>query len=311
MLLRGPLRDEAQHLGVVHAASRVHRCHALGRSEISDHCLNSRIAWNAGFYYQKIALDDCFSLLSNGGIFTTPHLTWPLGVVTAQKLECILDAVYPVFAARGWPLRLMYIDAAGLPLLKELRQYTASISYNPDFSDYIYDADLLRDLSGKAMHKKRNHVNRFYRLYPDFTYEPIRQDHQAEAMALVQAWCDEKQVDCLNLCGSDYRAVRQLFREMHRLDVRGGCIRIDGKLAAFALGSELNGDTAVIHFEKADAAYDGLYAAINQMVLQNAFPDVRWVNREEDMGILGLRKAKESYGPVRQVHKYEALLTRI
>ena len=105
--------------------------------------------------------------------------------------------------------------------------------------------------------------------------------------------------------------MRQLFREMHRLDVRGGCIRIDGKLAAFALGSELNGDTAVIHFEKADAAYDGLYAAINQMVLQNAFPDVRWVNREEDMGILGLRKAKESYGPVRQVHKYEALLTRI
>ena len=95
------------------------------------------------------------------------------------------------------------------------------------------------------------------------------------------------------------------------LDVRGGCIRIDGKLAAFALGSLLNGDTAVIHFEKADAAYDGLYAAINMLVLKNAFPEVKWVNREEDMGIPGLRKAKESYNPVRQVHKYEAVLTRI
>jgi hypothetical protein len=70
--------------------------------------------------------------------------------------------------------------------------------------------------------------------------------------------------------------VRQLFRG----DAPARCPRRlhpdDGKLAAFALGSELNGDTAVIHFEKADAAYDGLYAAINQMVLQNAFPDVRW-----------------------------------
>ncbi|MDW7655540.1 MAG: phosphatidylglycerol lysyltransferase domain-containing protein [Bacillota bacterium] len=287
------------------------RCHSLSGSELSDHCLNSRIAWNAGFYYQKMLIEDCFCLVSNGGVFTTPHVTWPLGRVTAQKLEAILDEVLPAFTSRGWPLRLMYLDEAVLPLVKALPHYTASISYNPDYSDYLYEADHLRSLSGKTMHRKRNHFNKFSRLYPQYEYHPITQDDQKEALALVQAWCDEKAVDCLNLCSSDFRAVRQLFHDMPSLDVRGGSIRIDGRLVAFALGSLLNGDTAVIHFEKAEAIYDGLYAAINKLVLDHAFPEARWVNREEDMGIAGLRKAKESYGPIRLIHKYEALLHRM
>lgn len=287
------------------------RCHSLSGSEISDHCLNSRIAWNAGFYYQKMQIDDCFCLISNGGVFTTPHVTWPLGALTPQKLERILDELWSAFAPRSWPLRLMYIDESALPLVSALRHYAARISYNPDFSDYLYEAKNLRSLSGKSMHGKRNHFNRFCRQYPQFEYRPISRADQAEAMALVQAWCDEKAVDCLNLNYSDFRAVRQLFHDMAGLEVRGGSIRIDGRLVAFALGSLLHGDTAVIHFEKAESGYDGLYAAINKLVLENAFPEAVFVNREEDMGIAGLRKAKESYGPIRLIHKYEALLSRI
>lgn len=287
------------------------RCHSLSGSELSDHCLNSRIAWNAGFYYQKMLVEDCFCLISNGGVFTTPHVTWPLGRVSVRKLEVILDEILPTFTARGWPLRLMYLDEAALPLVKALPHYTANISYNPDYSDYLYEAEPLRSLSGKVMHRKRNHFNKFCRLYPQHEYRPISQNDQKEALALVQAWCDEKAVDCLNLCHSDFRAVRQLFHDMPDLDVRGGSIRIDGRMVAFALGSLLHDDTAVIHFEKAEADYEGLYAAINKLVLDHAFPGVKWVNREEDMGIAGLRKAKESYGPIRLIHKYEAILHRM
>ena len=287
------------------------RCHALSRSEISDNCLNSRIAWNVGFYYQKVVMEDCFCLISNGGVFTTPHMIFPLGALTADKLEKILDAIWPSFAARSWPLRLMYIDEAALPLLSELNQYKADISYNPDFSDYLYDAEKLRTLSGKDMHGKRNHFNRFCRLYPDYTFQLIRPTDATEALALVKAWCDEKHLDHLNMRQSDYRPIRELFRFMPRLNVRGGSIRIGGRMVAFALGSLLHEDTAVIHFEKADGAFDGLYAAINKLVLEEAFPDVAFVNREEDMGIEGLRKAKESYRPIRLIHKYEAYLTRI
>jgi uncharacterized protein len=286
-------------------------CFKLSQTEISDHCLNSRIAWNAGFYYQKYEIDRCFCLVSNGGVFTTPHITWPMGNLSASHLETILDTLWPAFASRGWPLRLMYIDENSLPLLKDLDRYTAEISYNPDFSDYLYRADRLRRLSGKTMRRKRNHFNRFIRSYPDYTYQPISTDDRTEALQLVKDWCDERELDTMNLLQSDYRAIRQLFIDMPRLDVRGGCIRVNGQLVAFALGSLIHDDTAVIHFEKATTDHDGLYAAINKLVLEHAFPDVTWVNREEDMGIAGLRKAKESYNPVRFIHKYEALLTRI
>jgi hypothetical protein len=83
-----------------------------------------------------------------------------------------------------------------------------------------------------------------------------------------------------------------------------------GRLVAFSLGSLVDDEMAVIHFEKADTAIPGLYAAINKMVLEHAFPQARFVNREEDMGIPGLRKSKESYNPLRMIHKYEAFLQK-
>lgn len=283
---------------------------ALSRTEISDACLNSRIAWNAGFYYQKALVEDCLCLISDGGVFTTPHLTWPIGQVDAGRLKRIVDSLWPVFAGNGWPFRLMYIDAINMPLVRDLPGYRVRLAYNPDFDDYLYDAGELRQLSGKALHSKRNHLNRFCRSYPDFEYRPIGAGDRDEALQLVKSWCEEKDIDCQDLCISDYKAIRQIFDDFALLDVRGGSIRVGGRIVAFALGSLPREETAVINFEKADAGYEGLYAAINKFVLDYAFPDVRTVNREEDMGIRGLRKAKRSYNPIRMIHKYEAWLTK-
>lgn len=284
--------------------------HQLSRTEISDTCLNSRVAWNAGFYYQKARIEDCLCLVSDGGIFTTPHLTWPIGRLDRNRLKAIIDVLWPVFKQRSWPMRIMYIDEANLPIIASLPGYKVRLAFDPDYSDYLYDADALRELSGKDMHGKRNHFNRFCRTYPDFEYRPAQVSDREEALALVKAWCDDRKLDCLNLCMSDYRAIRQIFDNFNELDVRGGTIRIGGHLAAFALGSLLGGDTAVIHFEKADGSYVGLYAAINKLVLDHAFPEASFVNREEDMGISGLRKAKQSYGPIRLIRKYEAMLQK-
>ncbi len=283
----------------------------LSQTEISDACLNSRVAWNAGFYYQKAVLEDCLCLVSDGGVFTTPHVTWPIGAVDSTRLKKIVDALWPAFESKGWPFRIMYINEADLPLIRDLPGYEVILTHNPDYDDYLYDAEELRQLSGKALHGKRNHVNRFCRTFPDFEYRPIAVSDRDEALALVKSWCDEKELDCLNLCISDYRAIRQIFDDFSLLDIHGGSIRVGGRLVAFALGSLIRKDTAVIHFEKAIAGYEGLYAAINKLVLEHAFPNVRYVNREEDMGIPGLRKAKLSYGPIRMIHKYEALLHQL
>jgi hypothetical protein len=284
--------------------------HKLSRTEISDTCLNSRVAWNAGFSYQKTLIAECLCLVSDGGVFTTPHLTWPLGLLDAERLKRIVDSLWPVFQSRSWPMRIMYIDEFNLPLLQNLPGYQIQLTHNPGFDDYLYDAAELRQLSGKALHGKRNHFNRFSRAYPDFEYRPVSAADRDEALALVKSWCDEKGFDCSDLCLSDYRAIWQLFDDFCSLDIHGGTIRIGGRLVAFALGSLLSEDTGVIHFEKAEAGFDGLYAAINKLTLDNAFPDIHFVNREEDMGIEGLRKSKQSYGPVRMIRKYEAWLQK-
>ncbi len=290
-------------------ASLYNQFFALSKTEISDSCLNSRVAWNSGFAYHKCIVDDTLCLISDGGIFTSPHMTWPVGDMNLPTLQRIIDVISPIFQERGWALRMMYIDEINLELVQALKDYDMAVSYNRDFSDYIYDAQALRDLSGKSMHGKRNHVNRFMRTYPDFVYEQIQPEDRDEALGLVKAWCDEKELDCMDLTNSDYRAIRQLFLDFDKLDLYGGTIRVNGQLAAFSLGSLPRPDTAVIHFEKADAAYRGLYAVINKLTLDRTFPDVKYVNREEDMGIRGLRKAKKSYEPVRMIKKYEATIT--
>jgi uncharacterized protein len=279
-----------------------------GRTEISDACLISRVAWNAGFHYQKLVVGNCLSLISDGGVFTEPHITWPVGDYDGPGLQRLADAAWPFFQQQGWPFRMMYIDEADLPLVKSLSGYQVRLSYQPDFDDYLYDADVLRQLSGKTLHGQRNHLNRFVRTYCGFEYKSLTASDRDEALALVKAWCDDKDLDCCDLTLSDYLAIRQVFDDFSVLDVHGGTIRIGGKLVAFALGSLLRGDTAVIHFEKAAAGYEGLYAAINKYVLDHAFPGARFVNREEDMGISGLRRAKTAYGPIRMIHKYEAWL---
>lgn len=279
-------------------------------TEISDSRINSRIAWNAGFNYQKAEIAGLYCLISDGGDFTTPHLVMPIGCAEQASFQTVMDEVSPHFEHQGWPMRVLYIDECYLPLVRSLSGYQVRISCDTSFSDYVYEAANLIDLSGKALHAKRNHVNRFFREYPEYTYHTVSVDDRDDCLALVASWCVEKKLDCLNLLESDYLAIRTLFDRFNELPVRGGVIRIGGSVSAFAIGSSCH-SLGVIHFEKARSDIIGLYAAINKLVVEHEFTDCNEINREEDIGIEGLRKAKQSYDPIRMIHKYEAVLTRI
>ena len=279
-------------------------------TEISDSRINSRIAWNAGFNYQKAEIAGLYCLISDGGDFTTPHLLMPIGCAEQTSFQTVMDEVSPHFEHQGWPMRVLYIDECYLPLVRSLNGYKVHISCDTSFSDYVYEAANLIDLSGKALHAKRNHVNRFFREYPEYIYHSVSVDDRDDCLALVASWCAEKKLDCLNLLESDYLAIRTLFDKFNELPVRGGVIRIGGSVSAFAIGSSCH-SLGVIHFEKARSDIIGLYAAINKLVVEHEFTDCNEINREEDIGIEGLRKAKQSYNPIRMIHKYEAVLTRI
>lgn len=277
-------------------------------TRLTDMTFNCRIAWDVVFKTEMAIYEDTCLLISDGSIFTDPHLLMPMGVLDSDKLDRVLLAVKEEFDRRGWRLKVMCIDEEKVPLFENLTHFKADPGFNENSSDYLYDGESMRSLSGNQLHKKRNHVNKFMRLYPGHTYSRITADDMDDCMTLVASWCESKGINRDDITESDYRMIRRLFENFDLLDLKGGLIRVDGAVKAFALGSLGNGNCAFIHFEKADSGIDGVYSAINQMVLKNEFPGVSCVNREEDLGLPGLRKAKQSYEPVMLLKKYKTWL---
>jgi len=169
--------------------------------------------------------------------------------------------------------------------------------------DYVYLTENLTRLPGNRFHKKKNHLNRFLKNY-EFEYRHLGQVPAEAFLELQEDWCELKAcVENPSLFYED-RAIYEALTNADRLNFRGGAILIDSKVEAFALGELLNPETAVIHIEKANLEIPGLYAAINQQFCENAWSDVKYVNREQDLGLEGLRKAKLSYYPDHLVEKF-------
>jgi len=172
-----------------------------------------------------------------------------------------------------------------------------------DNSDYVYLADDLINLRGKKYHKKKNHLNKFLKTSA-YEYHALDQELVKSFLEMQEQWCQIR--DCAkdpDLLMEDY-AVYQALMHFLELEYQGGAIFVDGRMEAFALGELLNENTAVIHIEKANQQIPGIYAAINQLFCLHAWNDVEYVNREQDLGIEGLRKAKMSYHPHHLVNKY-------
>ncbi len=173
-----------------------------------------------------------------------------------------------------------------------------SVTYNRDIADYIYETQSLATLAGKKLHGQRNHVNQFKKTYEGrWAYEPITKENLEDCFQMGLVWRNE------NDCEEDpdkhaeitvtLNALR-LFEELH---LTGGLLRVDGRVAAFTIGEPLTEDTFVVHIEKAYDDVTGAYSMINQQFVQHACMGYRYVNREDDTGSEGLRKAKLSYHP--------------
>ena len=173
--------------------------------------------------------------------------------------------------------------------------------------DYIYLREKLATLSGRKYHGQKNHYNSFKKNYPDYVYEPIDGNNIAECLGFGEQWCDDRIAEDPSLICEKY-AIRQALTNFDALGLRGGAIRVYGKIEAFSFGKKINDDTAVLHVEKANHEIRGLYTAINKEFAEHAWQDVTYINREEDMGHEGLRRAKESYHPEFMIKKYSLLV---
>ncbi len=177
------------------------------------------------------------------------------------------------------------------------------ITYDRDVADYLYTFDTLANLSGKKLHAKRNHINRFLENYPDYEYERINGKNWSECLLLLEDWEDASSDAHLEEKLQEQKIIRYALEHRKRLGMIGALIRVHGRVVAFTLGEAVTDDTFVIHFEKAYADVQGAYAMINREFVKRELTAYSYINREEDMGIPGLRQAKLSYQPCSLIEK--------
>lgn len=174
-------------------------------------------------------------------------------------------------------------------------------------ADYIYLQEDLANLSGRKYHGKRNHISQFRKKYSDYRYEKLTRDNFSDALLIAAKWCDErKDIEGENF-GSDYPAIEDGFLHFDELGLFGGIVYVEDKAVAMTVASKIRDNICDVHFEK--SIIDGGYPVINNEFTKT-LTDYKYVNREEDMGIEGLRKSKLSYRPYNILIKYNAKMVK-
>ncbi|MBQ9083752.1 MAG: DUF2156 domain-containing protein [Clostridia bacterium] len=209
---------------------------------------------------------------------------------------------------REEPFRFVFSEPCDQKL-EQLCPERFEIVENRSSADYIYRVEDLIRLGGKKYHAKRNHISRFVRNY-EYCYEPVETDLQVrECIEMARRW-GETAANPEDAAG-ELEAIRAALEHRQELGMVAGLLRVDGQAIAFAAGEPINDTVFLQHFEKALVAYDGAYAVINHDFMTHCICDYVFVNREEDMGLEGLRKAKLSYLPERLLRKYAAIARTI
>lgn len=233
-----------------------------------------------------------------------PFIFYPLGQGSKKP---IIEALIAHYKSLGLLLEIRSLQKSECEELEYDFPQRFDIEAKRDRFDYIYHTQELIELAGRKFHKKKNHLNRFYLQYPQTQFESLARANIDEVIAINNLWYANMSKDDKGLYFENL-AINDALRHFDELDLQGGLLRIDGEIAAFSFGEMLDRDCALIHIEKANIAFNGAYQAINQALLKNAFATSQYANREEDLGIEGLRKAKLSYQPAFLLEKYYARL---
>lgn len=255
----------------------------------------------------RIAFADVngFYCLTNGEEGRRDY-NYPAG---SGDIRPVIEALMADAADRGCCFRLRGISEENTKLLETLFPGVFVFESHRDYCDYIYRVDRMISLSGKKLHGKRNHISRF-KDNPDWAYEDITTENIDECWRMNQDWC--KLYKCIEDESLNHEAcaVKQAFGHFFDLGLRGGLLRVGGKVVAYTMGEPLSSDTYVMHIEKAFPDVQGAYPMINQQFLIHNCEGYTYVNREEDLGDEGLRKAKMSYYPDILLDKYVATLKK-
>lgn len=187
---------------------------------------------------------------------------------------------------------------------KEKLEDTFIFEERRDSYDYIYSIESLAYLKGRKYAKKKNRMHNFMKSY-NYSYEPVTSENVGEVIDFQTNWCHDKECEIIPVLRNENMGILNLLHNFDKLEVKGGILRVEGKIVAYTLGEAISDEYVVIHIEKGLNDYTGSYQMINMTFLEKEFTDYKYVNREDDFGDEGLREAKESYHPLKLLKKYE------
>lgn len=248
-----------------------------------------------------------WALIENTLVFKSEdetHLSFAFPAGEDENIKKALEIMKEYSEERGYPFTLYNVTPDNFRKLEEWYPDRFEIEYDRDSADYVYESEKLATLSGKKLHGKRNHINKFKTLYEErWSYETMTKENLEECFQMALAWrnengCDEDEEKNAEMC-----VTLNSLRLFEELGLTGGVLKIDGKVVAFTIGEPVCSDTFVVHIEKAHADIQGAYPMINQQFVEHECRAYKYINREEDTGVEGLRKAKLSYRPAFMVEK--------
>ncbi len=269
--------------------------------QISEFTFTNLFIWRQAYQIKIGRLQNFLCLLSEQK--ESPFFFPPIG--EGDVIECY-QGLLQYLRGKGIPPKIVRVPEA---VVAGIDWKKSGMKAEPDRnqSDYVYLLQDLTELKGRKYHRKRNHIKQFQEKY-SYQYIPLAPEWIPQCLQLETEWCDLRQCEAIPGLLNESLAVKEAFTHFEELGVKGGVILINTKVEAFTLGEPLNPETVVIHIEKANPAYEGLYPTINQAFLENQWSGYTYVNREQDLGEEGLRKAKESYFPHHLVNKYAVTL---
>ncbi len=278
--------------------------YALDRSDFMgcEYSFANNLAWRRAADTKCAQFGEfylCASFDTEDGV---PMFYYPAGEGDIRE---VFSAMAEEALSMNIPLAVVGVTEEKLQFLSQLYEGEFDSSPYEDGFDYIYETADIITLPGKRFHKKKNHLSQFERAYPQAVFSEMTDRDFDDCIAMSALFYNEKHGYTDKSSVAEQFAIHTYFSHFHELGLKGGVLRVDGKLAGFSIGERLSGNTFVTHIEKADVAYKGAYTALTHYFTKHFAADFKYINREEDLGLEGLRKAKKSWQPVFLLRKYK------
>ena len=266
-----------------------------------EYSFANNLAWRRAADTKYARLDDFYICASFDTDDKIPDFYYPSGEGDLKK---VFSEMADTAHSMNVPLRIIGVTDRTMPLLRSLYGDSFEAQPYPDGFDYIYETKDLIELPGKKYHQKRGHLAQFRKTYANYSFSVMTPDDYDECIAMSARFYNEKHGYTDRSSVAEQFAIHTYFSHFDELMLKGGVLRVEGKLAGFSIGERLTDDMFITHIEKADINYKGVYTALMQAFTAEFAAGYRYINREEDLGIEGLRRAKRACRPVFMLEKY-------